>query len=707
MREHLAVSSAAHMGDVELGDEAGRLDGSLASPPMSLDVGARAGIWGSASALLSHGPLAQGGLEGATGLALGYVQSGKTTSITALLALAADDGYRLMVALLGTTNLLLDQNTARIQGALVGDRVDYRWVTLPNPKGRQAATKLADWLDRGRVLLVPVLKHAGRLNALADALAEAGAERTPTIIIDDEADQASLNTKVRAQDESETFAAIQRVRAAVPNHLYVQYTATPYAPLLLEPDDHLSPDFVEMLNPGPGYTGGREFFIDNADRVVRPIPTLDEQAPRGLPTGLPASLVDALGSFVAGTAMLLGNALDTAPVSMLIHSTHKNDVQARYQFLLERRLRQWKQQAEDAERADALPPEIVAERGRLLRAGARDLPDDAFIEQVRFTLRESTVWLVNSASDVKKIDWRVAPVHILIGGNKLDRGFTVEGLTVTYMNRPASPQVDTLEQRARAFGYRQDLLPYCQFFATPRTLETLRGTVFTEYDLRAELEDWLDGGGSVADWARHVGMMLPAGTRPTRDAVLTAVERFNVGAEWHSLRRPDLSEGTRQRNRSLVEAVGLLDAPERSFGRLGHRVVDVQLRDVRERLLEPWQLASYSPGWRHDDILQYLSRLDDQAQTVPVVLMQQPEGGPRERRWDDELGFVNLFQGPDVIERAGADFYRGDRNLFDFDREPTKIVFQVHRVHPRGVDIDEVLTLAARLGTNVVVRRGT
>ena len=59
------------------------------------------------------------------------------------------------------------------------------------------------------------------------------------------------------------------------------------------------------------------------------------------------------------------------------------------------------------------------------------------------------------------------------------------------MNRPASEQLDTLEQRARAFGYRGDLLPYCQFFATPRTLKVLREIVDTEYDLRAQMRDWL------------------------------------------------------------------------------------------------------------------------------------------------------------------------------------------------------------------------
>ena len=127
----------------------------------------------------------------------------------------------------------------------------------------------------------------------------------PVLIIDDEADQASLNTEVNQGLESRTYDALTQLRAAVPRHLYVQFTATPYAPLLLEPDDHLRPDFIELLQPGEGYTGGREFFVDHADVVVRPIPTLDEQAPRSLPTQLPKSLVEAFGSFVAGTALLL------------------------------------------------------------------------------------------------------------------------------------------------------------------------------------------------------------------------------------------------------------------------------------------------------------------------------------------------------------------------------------------------------------------
>ncbi|MGF3894930.1 Z1 domain-containing protein, partial [Staphylococcus aureus] len=141
---------------------------------------------------------------------------------------------------------------------------------------------------------------------------------------------------------------------------------------------------------------------------------------------------------------------------------------------------------------------------------------------------------MNSAADIDKVDWNVAPIHILVGGNKLDRGFTVEGLTVTYMNRPASSQVDTMEQRARAFGYRGDLLPYCQFFASKRTVRSLTEIVHTEADLRARLRDHIDRGGSVRTWAKEIGLLLPADMTPTRASVVQALTTMELG--WHVMR---------------------------------------------------------------------------------------------------------------------------------------------------------------------------
>ncbi len=695
--------------DLALGDESSRLDAIWAAPPRSLDEESRQRLWASARRILSHGPLDGTARWQSTGLALGYVQSGKTTAITALLAAASDRGYRIIVALMGTTNILLEQNTSRIEAELgIGERSDYRWVAMPNPHGKQGAVEAANWLDRDRTLLLPVLKHAGRIRALADVLTKSGIGDAPVLIVDDEGDQASLNTKVNDAEVSRTYDAISDLRAAASRHLYVQFTATPYAPLLLTPDDDLLPEFVEMLQPGRGYTGGREFFVDHAAKVVRTIPAMDEQPSRGLPMDLPGSLKQALANFVSGTAMLLGRDPAIAPVSMLVHSTHKNDVQARYRFLIDRQVRSWARAVEAAATVADLPALLTDERARLKSVGAQDIADDAFHQQLKLVLREVTLWLVNSASDVRKVDWKVAPVHLLVGGNKLDRGFTVEGLTVTYLNRPTSPQIDTLEQRARAFGYRGDLLPFCQFFATPRTLQVLRDIVFTEYDLRGELEDWLDAGKSVSSWAEEIGIMLPARTKPTRDAVVTALSTFNAQERgWHSLRRPSLEQSDRNHNDGLVDAIGLHRAPIIDYGRLGHRTLSaLTLAEVREQLLEPWATTSYSPGWRHQQILDYLSRHPHQNEHVPVLLMEFADHmKPRERHWDVELGFVNLFQGEDTQHVPGRPFYPGDRLIPAIDAEPDRIVVQVHRLHSPAAGIPELLTLAVYLGSRVIVRR--
>jgi len=685
--------------DAVAGPEALRFDKQLSS---RMDDESRLRIWKSALAILERGPQ-RSGSGGQTGLALGYVQSGKTTSITALVAAAADQGYQIIVALLGGTNLLLDQNKDRLEAALgTQSRKDYRWVTEVNPSGLATAKRISDRVAGCRTVLVPVLKHAGRLKALATVLDNVTEiDKVPVVIIDDEADQASLNTSSTA--ESRTYEAIKVLRNRVPKHFYVQYTATPYAPLMLDADDLLSPEFVEFLEPGTGYTGGREFFVDFADQVIREVPLLDEQVNKALPLELPRSLTAALGSFIAGAATLIERQLDAAPVSMLIHSTQRNDVQERYRFLVERELRKWRNAADKANSIDDLPSVIRNERIILTERGSPDLDHGTFVKRVRWVLRETSLWLINSTSALHKVEWNVTPVHILIGGQKLDRGFTVEGLTVTYMNRPPSAQVDTLEQRARAFGYRRDQLPYCQFFATKRTIRALRDIVFTEYDLRAQLQDHVDSGGTVRSWAREIGLLLPEGMKPTRDAVVSRLSYTRQG--WYSIRLPRLDVPSRATNHGVVNVLGLFEAPFVDYGRLSLRTLELPVVEVRDSLLSNWVADEYGPSWRFREVMESLERQPDPSRKVPVILMEEPSGKARLRKWDMETGFVNLFQGRDNVRSALGPSYPGDRMIGGVEEDPGSIVVQVHRVARRDDPTTEILTLAVHLGDRQIVRK--
>ena len=666
-------------------------------------------LWTSAQHILRHRP--EGGSS--TGLALGYVQSGKTTQMIALTAAAHDAGYRIVVALLGSTNLLLDQNSNRFEENLqIGTRDDFRWVSIKNPSGRSGITKISENLDKGRTILIPVLKHKGRITQLAEVLAACKLSNVPALILDDEADQASLNAAVNEDAESKVYEAIGMLRDSLQQHLYVQFTATPYAQLLLEPDDRLSLEFVEFLTPGRGYVGGREIFIDNADTVIRSIPIMDEQSASTKLIDLPASLRAATANFIAGSALLLVNDPAAKTISMLVHSTHKNKVQSIYHFLIKNLLRNWR----DVIDGDYLQiPELIQiERRKLVSNGAKDISDDLFLEKIEYVLKEAILWLVNSATDVKKINWLEGPIHILVGGNKLDRGFTVEGLTVTYMNRPTSDQIDTLEQRARAFGYRNDLLPYCQFFATLATIRMLRGIVHTEYDLRGRLDDWITLGKSPKEWSREIGLLLPLGGKPTRSAVIKAITTFNNGGGWHQLRMPSLNIDHMNKNNELVASRGILSAEREYFGRIYHRTVELDSSVFLENFLKKWQWDGFSPGWEHEHILQLFESLgprhvNNKNGVIKVTLMQyENEDLPREREWRSDTGFVNLFQGKDAGFEIGKtpDKYPGDRMVPKIDENLNSLAVQIHRIAPKGIAVGELFTLAIYLGDAKIVRGG-
>ena len=679
--------------------ERDRLDTTMSS---RIDATTRESIWSSCDDILSHGPLGTNGVTSSTGLALGYVQSGKTTTITALAAAAADAGYRVIVALLGSTNLLLDQNSRRIEAALTTDLTAYKWVFMQNAKAAKAP-EVDGWLERGRVVVLTLLKHAGHINHLAELLVKCAASSLPVLIIDDEADQASLNTGVSQQQLSKTYASLTTLRAACSSHLYIQFTATPYAPLLLDLDDHLKPEFVTLLHPGPGYTGGREFFVDAASDVIRTVPAGDEQSSKNPPIEIPTSLQSALANFVVGAGMLLGLPGESAPISMLIHSTQSNKIQEVYKLHVDRQLKKWRHEVAGATSVSDLPTLIQDEYKHLVDLGAGSPPEGLFIQFLKEALLEATTWLINSASDLKSVRWNLTPVHILVGGNKLDRGFTVEGLTVTYMNRPASEQVDTLEQRARAFGYRSKLLPYCQFFSTARTLEVLRGIVYTEYDLRATLEDALSAGRSVHEWSTEIGLRLPPGTKPSRPNVLGALNKFAPPKDgWISLRQPTRLPEDVEENVSIVRASGVVDAPRHPYGGLSFRTKLLPMSQVVEEVLEPWRLGTYSAGWRHQDIMDHVLRHLRPDDLVPVILMDDQQDGPRLRKWT-ELGFVNLFQGRSADGTSAAQFYGGDRSVTG-PESGHPYALQIHHVEPR--DSGEALfTLAIHVGTPQIVRK--
>ncbi|QEK90878.1 hypothetical protein E2544_03140 [Achromobacter insolitus] len=509
-----------------------------------------------------------------TGLVVGYVQSGKTMSFETVIALARDNAYGLVIVLAGTKNTLRNQSEERLRKDLGLVNGSDHWHHFSNPTKKfrsQIEGRIEDWRKKNsrKSLLITVLKHGGHLNKLTEVLSLIKLDGVPALIVDDESDQASLNTnasKIRkktvpATEKSTTYERILGLRDVLPHHSYLQYTATPQANLLLAQTDLLNPSFSELVTPGDAYTGGHAFFKANAGLTVD-IPPADvptSQVPLKSP---PKSLLSALRYFllVAAQHALTRDRKSLKPKdrnrSMMVHPAAATASHKVYKNWVERAYRSLKRLVSDER---ITKPAVVdalfqSEYDSLLKTYPSIKPlrelIEAMVEDVFTDLDHAEV---NSTPEASEVDWTATRYWILIGGANLDRGYTVEGLCVTYMPRAlgGSPAADTLQQRARFFGYKRSYLGLCRIF-----LQAGVRRAFTEY---IEHEDFIrealekHRGKSLREWRRD--FILTQMLNPTRANVVGLSTRRVLVDEWMVPRVLHRDASAVAANRKLLDEV--------------------------------------------------------------------------------------------------------------------------------------------------------
>ena len=421
------------------------------------------------------------------GLVVGYVQSGKTANFTAVAARAADVGYRLIIVLSGIHDSLRNQTQRRLDLELTDVGVD--WITLTDETSDFHEPPVADgFASTGTVLIVakkitPILR---RLNQWFGKL-EGRLADVPVLVIDDEADQASINTRGNRRDPSIdkdtppdedtapslTNALIRDILRKIPRATYIAYTATPFANILIDPDandsqvgDDLFPkDFVVQLPRPSGYTGTEELFGTSAQGrdVLRPVDPADVKAlkpkqrrkseaivARG-PLDLPQSLADALLTFALAGAIRLLRGQSGKPHTMLVHVSQLQQDQLRIGDAIEEQIRNWFHH-ESAE------PGVLRQmfRSTLTGLGSVELPcaeETVFEEAVTNLARLEVVVLNSTTGDELEYDVKPGRQLVAVGGNRLSRGLTLEGLTIAYFLRTTT-LADALLQMARWYGFR-------------------------------------------------------------------------------------------------------------------------------------------------------------------------------------------------------------------------------------------------------------
>lgn len=647
-----------------------------------------------------------------TGLVIGYVQSGKTMSFTTVATLARDNNYRLVIVITGTSKPLTNQSVERLKKDLrLDERPDRAWWFCTNPRTQDSKqpiqAQLSEWDDPNtpaelrQTVLIAVMKHHKHLAHLAQLLKGLSLHSVPTLIIDDEGDQASLNTQISSGDQSTTYRRILQLREVLDHCSYLQYTATPQAPLLINIIDTLSPSFAEILEPGREYVGGEEFFVRQLG-ILRTIPASDVFSHKCIPEEPPASLIEALRVFFIGVAV--GSICDNeyGNRTMLIHPSHRTMPHTVFTRWVENIRDLFVEvlgiTVEDPDRIDLLQEFRRAYDD--LCDTAENLPDfENVVARLPRAMRTSVVQTVNATQGKTPIImWRNSYSHILVGGQAMDRGFTVEGLTVTYMSRSLGVgNADTIQQRARFFGYKKSYLQYCRIYLGFEVSEAYQKYVNHEKSIRSELLEFQETGKPLEEWRRQ--FLMPARLRPTRSNVVDIeYERGRFAEQWFVPASPHIDEHAVLSNRTYVnEFLATVNLSpdsghnERTEWQRHLQNENVPLREVHERLLTRLRFSDTSFA---GVLLQIRNHLDhDFYATCTVFKMSCNRQAwlTRRRGVDAHDRILNLMQGAHP-NRSGR-IYRGDRNIGDKNR----VIIQVHKLdltHDRKAIATDVMAVA-------------
>ena len=646
-----------------------------------------------------------------TGLVVGYVQSGKTLSFTTLAALACDNHFPLIIVLSGTKQNLNSQTVKRLRRDLDLEQPTGRWVLFEaqtkNPDLPQNLAHLLEQWDRPELpgyprqtAIVTVLKNKQRVGGLVNALSRVDLRGRPCLIIDDEADQFGLNTKVRKGETSPVYEALLSLRAVLPQHTYVQYTATPQALLLISVLDSLSPRFGSVLAAGAGYCGGRDFFEAGRSRLVRTISDHDLQAmDEDSDSGPPDSLLEALRLFyvgVAAQAVHRGLKERTQQYrSMLVHPSMLKMDHLQFKRWVDGATNSW------MELLESYPGGVDrAEFVRDLHASYEELADTAkdyqeqndihetvpsfesILQYLPYAMRNTRTWEVNSRvlEQWNQENWHSASSHILVGGENLGRGFTVEGLATTYMPRGRGTGVaDTIQQRGRFFGYKNDYLGLCRVFLPGDVRRDYEDYITHESYVMEELKELSASGKSMADWRRR--MLLAQSLRPTRRSVIPDVYRHLRVSDWTQQSQPwtavddteavanwDVIDGFLEGVEFREDPGSVQRTPEQRHDLAEH----VPLARVLEDLLVPmWFSWRDAPDFSAVELaIQWHLKQNPQA-TAAVYRMAAgrrkplPGGGTRRRQVNEDGRLAYLFQGVAPVDPAElrGSVYPGDLRI--------------------------------------------
>lgn len=446
------------------------------------------------------------------GLVMGYVQSGKTANYISLINRAADVGYKFIILIAGVHNNLRSQTQQRINEGFIGyDSLKNEKIGVGKINARRKPNTLTTVNHDFSRQLIPhfnfspdsfkepvilvIKKNAHTLKNLISWLKSAKQQSShsdyPLLLIDDEADNASINTNTE-ENPTTINARIREILNMFNRRVYIGYTATPFANIFIDDQaehedkgvDLFPDDFIITLNAPENYIGAKTIFLDKKFQgkdydIIRHIEDNELCIPAKPKKNfelecLPDSLKEAIRLFVLASVIKTERDKKLKYTTMLINVTFKKHLHYRLEYLVNEELEKFLNgiYARDKEILKEFKELYLKEY--VYSTYTNDYtpsPEmfDGYIDKIADNIEKFKVVTVNS--DSKGLDYNEYPdglFVIAIGGYSLSRGFTLEGLTVSYFIR-TTKMYDTLLQMGRWFGYRNKYEDLCRIYMPKET----------------------------------------------------------------------------------------------------------------------------------------------------------------------------------------------------------------------------------------------
>lgn len=514
------------------------------------------------------------------GLVIGDVQSGKTANYTAICNKAADTGYRIIIVLAGMQENLRKQTQERLDAECTGRMSEYFLDpkaeqgiknqevgvgTIKNDKKIVAFTSVTKDFDSGILrnnnlgienvncpVILVVKKNKRILNNLIKWLSDnntqnaAGKIDLPLMLIDDEADNASVNTKDEDSQPAAINDCIRRLLTLFSKTTYLGITATPFANIFIDPEkdaDLFPADFIYALSAPTNYIGSDRIFGENSDsdHMIQEIDIeeLEEYFPSKhkkdfVVEGLPDDLYEATYYFLLLNAIRDYRGDLTEHRSMMVHISLYTTVQNQIQELLNVWLDQVKSDVRNYAKLSLSQSEkiknikamhVVWDKYHLSEKVGIEW-EDLLKNYLHKAISPIEVRAVNMKTGAASLDYfnhkndglRV----IAVGGNSLSRGLTLEGLGVTYFHRNTK-MYDTLLQMGRWFGYRPNYEDVAKVWMTPEAIDWYGQITRATAELKEEISKMRNANQTPRDFGLKVrqdpGALIVTARNKMREAI--------------------------------------------------------------------------------------------------------------------------------------------------------------------------------------------